>query len=424
MSTATVPARRSSKPAAAPAVPVVAPSEEALSRVTGAIETLKAIRTFVAEELVQGSDYGCIPGTDKPTLLLPGAQKIALYFQTRAVNHVERIELGDGHLEIQVRVELVSRESGTTVAEGYGSCSTMESKYRWRTAKRACPSCGVSALARSKAEYGGGWYCNGKAGGCGSKFRADDVRIANQSSGRVENEDVWDLRNTVLKMALKRGLVAAVLTLSSLADRFTQDVEDIFDLEAAASVQPRPEPTAPVSAAAALPPPEPARPAPTRPEPPFDPKAEVNRQFTPPPAAGPRVETWQQYASRRVAETNRAWRDHQAAEGVPEGDHSEKVTDLFRCLNAFVTTAIATEVLTAEEVADPKSGNRDRDKAKAAAERIFRELPAESRNVINAYLSEKLEEGKQSLGIVLGAEDEAGDVAEVLERRGREPGED
>src|SRR5215469_7283578 len=41
-------------------------------------------------------------------------------------------------------------------------------------AEPACPSCGVvGAIIKGKAEYGGGWLCFGKKGGCGAKFDKD-----------------------------------------------------------------------------------------------------------------------------------------------------------------------------------------------------------------------------------------------------------
>lgn len=38
------------------------------------------------------------------------------------------------------------------------------------TEGRPCPSCGQKAIIRGKAEYGGGFVCWKKMGGCGAKF--------------------------------------------------------------------------------------------------------------------------------------------------------------------------------------------------------------------------------------------------------------
>ena len=82
----------------------------------------------------------------------------------------------------------------------------MESKYRWRQAKRQCPSCGAEAIIRGKAEYGGGWLCWKKQNGCGAKFAATAPEIVAQVADRIENPDLADTFNTVLKMAKKRCL--------------------------------------------------------------------------------------------------------------------------------------------------------------------------------------------------------------------------
>ena len=43
-----------------------------------------------------------------------------------------------------------------------------------------CPECGEKAIIKSKEEYGGGWYCFPKIGGCGKKFGKDEPRITGQ----------------------------------------------------------------------------------------------------------------------------------------------------------------------------------------------------------------------------------------------------
>ena len=58
------------------------------------------------------------------------------------------------------------------------------------------------------------------------KVRDNDAAITGQPTGRIENEDIADVYNTVLKMAKKRALVDATLTATAASDIFTQDVED------------------------------------------------------------------------------------------------------------------------------------------------------------------------------------------------------
>jgi hypothetical protein len=44
---------------------------------------------------------------------------------------------------------------------------------------------------------------------------------------RLDNDDPYTLANTVLKMAKKRAQVDATLTVASLSEIFTQDIEDL-----------------------------------------------------------------------------------------------------------------------------------------------------------------------------------------------------
>lgn len=171
--------------------------------------------------------YGVIPGTPKPTLLKPGAEKLCLVFRLDPQYSI--IEKTDGdHLTILSTCVLYHINSGMRMGSGMGSCSTKESKYAYRKSGRACPSCGIEgSIRKSKPEYGGGWYCATNNGGCNDKFKAGDPAIESQDTKRVANPDIADQYNTVLKMANKRSLVAAVLNVTAASDIFTQDLEDL-----------------------------------------------------------------------------------------------------------------------------------------------------------------------------------------------------
>jgi hypothetical protein len=195
------------------------------------MDQLKAVRTFIKEEFVDGTDYGKIPGCgDKPALLLPGAQKATMYFNCFPTFKVKETKSPNGHYDVRVRCILISRATGKQAGEGIGCCSTMEKKYRWRKAERKCPKCGASAIINGKAEYGGGFICYNKKGGCGAKFADNAPAITSQPQGQVENDEIFDLHNTVLKMAKKRAHVDASITLACLSELFTQDIEDTFDI--------------------------------------------------------------------------------------------------------------------------------------------------------------------------------------------------
>src|SRR3990167_6787645 len=142
------------------------------------IAQVQKIQAVMERVMKSGEHYGIIPGTQKPTLLKPGAEKLLLTFR---------------------------------FDPQYESAETYDGKH---------------LIIKSKAEYGGGWLCYGKKGGCGAKWPDGAGDIEGQSVERVANEDLADQYNTVLKMANKRSLVAAVLNVTAASDIFTQDLED------------------------------------------------------------------------------------------------------------------------------------------------------------------------------------------------------
>src|SRR5437899_2341796 len=170
---------------------------------------LEFIRQVMRNEMREGQDYGKIPGTgDKPTLLQPGAQKLLMTFNlTEQVKKEVLREYQNFHREYEFTITVCAGNGKEW--DGVGTCSTLESKYRYRKAERKCPKCGKETIIQGKPEYGGGWVCWKKKGGCDAKFPSDEPAIASQPGGTVENEDPADQWNTVRKMAFKRGLVAA-----------------------------------------------------------------------------------------------------------------------------------------------------------------------------------------------------------------------
>lgn len=187
------------------------------------------------EVLSDGLDYGKIPGTgDKPTLLKPGAEKLCFLFGLRptfeVVQSVEDWERGLFYYRYRCTLH---DAAGGVIADGEGSCNSREKKYRYRSVERTCPECGKETIKRSKfpprdqPNAQPGWYCYAKIGGCGANFAAEDIRIAEQESGQIENTEPYDLINTLQKMAQKRALIAAVLVGTGASQFFTQDVEDM-----------------------------------------------------------------------------------------------------------------------------------------------------------------------------------------------------
>ena len=184
------------------------------------------LNRVIAMLMKDGSHYGTIPGTSKPTLYQPGAQMLCVAFKLRPRFTMEREDLPGDHRSYEATCELYTLD-GQFVGMGMGTASTMESRYRWRNGERTCPSCGVEGkIIKGKEQYGGGWICFARKGGCGAKFADNDPSITSQHPGRVENPDPADCWNTVKKIAAKRALVHATINATGCSDQFTQDIED------------------------------------------------------------------------------------------------------------------------------------------------------------------------------------------------------
>lgn len=190
---------------------------------------VQIVQQLMKDVMILDQHYGRIPGCgDKPVLLSAGADKLALLFRLAPTFQTERIDHeinGVLHREYIVKCTMRHMGTGNVVSEGQGSCSTLESKYRYRNAGRVCPECGADAIIKGKREYGGGWICFNKKGGCGAKF-PDNHPVGAQGESKVDNPDVADQYNTVLKMATKRAKVAAAILAVAASDIFTQDIEE------------------------------------------------------------------------------------------------------------------------------------------------------------------------------------------------------
>lgn len=192
----------------------------------------KAIVDFTKEIMIEGTDYGKIPGTDRNTLLKPGAEKLTTHFglTPRFLLMKETLDwTGENHASepffyFQYKCQLFKGDY--LVGEGVGSCNSWEKKYRYRMASRKCPTCNAEAVIKGKAEYGGGWICFWKKGGCGAKWDDGSALIETQEVGQVLNDNPQDLVNTCDKISQKRGLIAATLITVNASEFFTQDLEN------------------------------------------------------------------------------------------------------------------------------------------------------------------------------------------------------
>jgi len=146
-----------------------------LNHVKNTMQKISQFQAIVQSTLKEKKDFGVIPGTDKPTLLKPGAEKILMMMGLRSEFEIvdSTRDWEKGFFQYQVRCRLYKGD--VLITEGLGSCNTKERKYR--------------------------------------------------------NQDPYTLDNTILKMAKKRALIDATLLVASLSDIFTQDIEDLEDIE-------------------------------------------------------------------------------------------------------------------------------------------------------------------------------------------------
>lgn len=182
----------------------------ALPPVAQVQEQLRTIRQFqavVKTQLIDGVDYGVIPGTgNKPTLLKPGAEKMTRLLGLSDEYEIERIEDWDRPLfAYTIRCRLRHIATGVMVAEGVGEANSMESKWRYR------------------------WLWPGdipEDRRAGLATRTVNTRNGQVTQYRVLNEEIYSELNTILKMGKKRAMVDAALSVGRLSDIFTQDLEE------------------------------------------------------------------------------------------------------------------------------------------------------------------------------------------------------
>jgi hypothetical protein len=246
---------------------------------------LAAIREFqkvVRASLSDGHDYGVIPGTPKPTLLKPGAEKIAKLLNLSddylVDKEEERWDRDDPFFYYRVRCILRDMETGTMVSSGVGSCNSQEVKYAWRWVPEAdLPKSFDKASLESKggeretfefdfalskrettgkygkpAEYWDAWDKAIKEGKAkrgekdtkGGKTYPGYSMMIGRVEYRIPNPAIFDQVNTILKMAKKRALVDAALSVGRLSDLFTQDIEDISGFAGAEEPPSKPGPPA------------------------------------------------------------------------------------------------------------------------------------------------------------------------------------
>lgn len=186
-------------------------TNDLLQQVTSIQNAMKAV-------MRKDEHYGVIPGTgNKPSLLKPGAEKLALMFRLAPSYNITRRDLGHGHIEYEVVCTLTHIPTGKFFGQGVGSATSMESKYRFRWDNTGIDVPNEYWTTRDESLIGGASFSPRKVKGKWLIYK------------RVEHDNPADYYNTILKMAKKRAQVDATLTATAASDIFTQDVEDMAD---------------------------------------------------------------------------------------------------------------------------------------------------------------------------------------------------
>ena len=212
-----------------------------LVRVDAIKGRVQAIQHCMRDVMKDGTHYGKIKGCkDENVLLKPGAELLRVMFQFGTSFEVDIKDMGGGHREYVATCHVLNPD-GTMCCDGMGSCSTMESKYRYRTGPTEFTGKPVPK------EYWGNGRDQKLIGGKGhvAKKNPDTGmwEIARQGQ-KVDNPDIADVYNTVLKMAKKRAFVDGMLAATGASDMFVQDLDD--DLEQPQDQPPDQPPPAPL----------------------------------------------------------------------------------------------------------------------------------------------------------------------------------
>jgi len=192
----------------------------------------RAVEEIIEKVLVEGEHYGVIPGTSQPdkkpkkALLQPGAEVLCQVFRFRPKYVVETKEERPDFILREYRCELYNVVTGELVGEAIGSANSREEKYLVQTAARLCPVCNKPTIIKGKDEFGGGWLCFAKKGGCGAKFVDEDKKILDQT-GAVSSDKVQNLHNTIISIAQKRAFVKATRTATATSNIFTDEPDDV-----------------------------------------------------------------------------------------------------------------------------------------------------------------------------------------------------
>lgn len=217
---------------------------------------------FTKSILKEGLDFGVIPGTPKPSLYKPGAEKLRFVYGLGVeLECTEKtVDLDRLYVDYSYKASVISK-TGQMLAQCEGNCNSMEPKfgYLWKTIHELPEGADISklqskttgkklsefAFAINKAETSGQY---GKPQEYWDRFHKaisdGSAKLVKRKSSkgneldayeldetvtvyRINNPDVVGSKNTIMKMAQKRAIVGAILIATGASEFFTQDIEDM-----------------------------------------------------------------------------------------------------------------------------------------------------------------------------------------------------
>ena len=174
----------------------------------------------------RGRRLRAVPGTDKPGLFKPGAEKLAILFKSRRAA-TQRADLGPGRAPDRdlPRDRLRRARRRPRSATGRGSAPPASTSRAYRKRRARLPAVRTAAIIRARQEFGRGLAAAGANGTAAAPSSPDgDSGSSSQTPGEIENPDLPDTWNAVDKMAKKRAYVDAVLSVTGASAIFTQDL--------------------------------------------------------------------------------------------------------------------------------------------------------------------------------------------------------
>ena len=172
--------------------------------VENAKQSLALLQTMVKSSLIEGRDYGSVPGIPGRFLFDPGASQVISAFNCHpGERKIIHLIDSDEKIAVIVEVPIINNRTQMQVGSGVGAASTLETKHKYR------------------------WVSDPVNWGYSEETiptlrkKQDD----NRTMYRINNPEHGELLNTIIKMASKRAEVDACETLPGVASA----LRELFD---------------------------------------------------------------------------------------------------------------------------------------------------------------------------------------------------